>query len=158
MALTNAAVLFSSAGSPYSISIRGMFSGQISPLRPSCRGQWWSKCSDLWYQHVWRKPTELATPFYSVLVSVSVYMALSIVFHSLKYPDNSPLSHSVPRVLFLSYWSFQLCICVYESLPQPTTRDFFLAYFCPSGPRICIFSKTSPDPFLYWLWLTPVPV
>ena len=26
-----------------------------------------------------------------------------------------------------------------------TARDFFLAYFCPSGPFTCIFSKTSPD-------------
>ena len=25
-----------------------------------------------------------------------------------------------------------------------TARDFFLAYFYPSGPFICIFSKTSP--------------
>ena len=26
-----------------------------------------------------------------------------------------------------------------------TARDFFLAYFYPSGPVTCIFSKTSPD-------------
>ena len=26
-----------------------------------------------------------------------------------------------------------------------TARDFLLAYFYPSGPFICIFSKTSPD-------------
>ena len=37
----------------------------------------------------------LPTPFYSVLVSVSVFMALSTVFHSINSPDNSPLSHSV---------------------------------------------------------------
>ena len=36
-----------------------------------------------------------------------------------------------------------------------TARDFFLAYyFNPSGPFTCIFSKTSPDFFLCWLWLT----
>ena len=35
----------------------------------------------------------LPTPFYSVLVSVSVFMALSTVFHSMNSPDNSPLSH-----------------------------------------------------------------
>ena len=35
----------------------------------------------------------LPTPFASVLVSVSVFMALSAVFHSKKSPDNSPLSH-----------------------------------------------------------------
>ena len=28
-----------------------------------------------------------------------------------------------------------------------TARDFFLAYFYPSGPFTCIFSKTSPDFF-----------
>ena len=50
----------------------------------------------------------LPTPFYSVLVLISVYMALSTVFHSIKSPDNSPLSHSVLPVLFLPYWSFQL--------------------------------------------------
>ena len=38
-----------------------------------------------------------------------------------------------------------------------TARVFFLAYFYPLGPFTCIFSKTSPDFFLCWLWLTPVP-
>ena len=52
----------------------------------------------------------LPTPFYSVLVSISVFMALSTVFHSIDSSDNSPLSHSVPPVLFLPYWSFQLYI------------------------------------------------
>ena len=37
----------------------------------------------------------LPTPFYPVLVSVSVFVALSTVFHSINSPDNSPLSHSV---------------------------------------------------------------
>ena len=50
----------------------------------------------------------LSTPFHSVLVSVSVFMALSTVFHSMNSPDNSTLSHSVLPALFLSYWSFQL--------------------------------------------------
>ena len=52
----------------------------------------------------------LPTPFYSDLVSVSVFMALSTVFHSVNSPDNSPLSHSVLLVLFLPYRSFQLYI------------------------------------------------
>ena len=43
----------------------------------------------------------LPTPFYSVLVSISVFMALSTVFHSMNSPDNSPLSHSVLQVLIL---------------------------------------------------------
>ena len=35
-----------------------------------------------------------------------------------------------------------------------TARDFFLAYLYTSGPFTCIFSKTSPDVSLCWLWLT----
>ena len=40
-----------------------------------------------------------------------------------------------------------------------TARNFFLAYFYPSGPFTCIFfPKPPPILFLCWLWLTPVPV
>ena len=52
----------------------------------------------------------LPTPFYSLLVSISVFMALSTVFHSINSPDNSLLSHSVLPVPILPYWSFQLYI------------------------------------------------
>ena len=52
----------------------------------------------------------LPTPIHSVLVSISVLMALSTVFHSINSPDNSLLSHSRLPVLFLPYWSFQLSI------------------------------------------------
>ena len=45
----------------------------------------------------------LSTPFYSVLVFISHFMALSTVFHYINSPDNSPLSHSVLSVFFLSY-------------------------------------------------------
>ena len=62
------------------------------------------------------KPTELAHSFfYSVLVSVSVFMALSTIFHSINSPDNSPLSHSVLPVLFLPHWSFQLYVSLWKS-------------------------------------------
>ena len=66
-----------------------------------------------------KKQPILPTPFYSVLVSVSVFMALSTVsvfmalstlFRSINSPDNSSLSHSVLLVLILPYWSFQLNI------------------------------------------------
>ena len=57
----------------------------------------------------------LPTPFYSVLVSISVVMTLSTVFHSIKSLDNSPLSHSVLPVLFLNCWSFQLYISLWKS-------------------------------------------
>ena len=39
--------------------------------------------------------------FYYVLVSISVFLALSIVFHSINSPYNSSLSRSVLPVLFL---------------------------------------------------------
>ena len=59
----------------------------------------------------------LPTPFYSVLVTVPVFMALSTVFHSINSPDNSPLSHSALLVSILPYWSFEPSL--YESLLQP---------------------------------------
>ena len=46
------------------------------------------------------------TPFYSVLVSIPVFMALSVIFQPINSPDNSPLSQSVLPVLILPYWSF----------------------------------------------------
>ena len=57
----------------------------------------------------------LPIPFYTVLVSVSVFIVLSTVFHFTKSPDNSPLSHSVLKALFLPYWSFQLYISLRKS-------------------------------------------
>ena len=47
----------------------------------------------------------LPTPFHSVLVSISVFMALSTVFHSINSPDNSPLFPSVLPALIPRYWS-----------------------------------------------------
>ena len=58
----------------------------------------------------------LSTRFYSVLVSVSAFMSLLTVFHSINSPNNSPLSYSVFLVLFLPYWSFQLYIFLKVSL------------------------------------------
>ena len=48
----------------------------------------------------------LPTPLYSVLVSISVFIALSTVFDSINFPDNPPLSHSVLPVLILPYCFF----------------------------------------------------
>ena len=53
-------------------------------------------------------PTSFYSFLVSFLVSISVFMALPTEFHSIKPPDNSPLSHSVLPVLFLPYWSFKL--------------------------------------------------
>ena len=52
----------------------------------------------------------LPTPFYYSLVSISLFMVLSTIFHSIDSPNNSPLSRSVLPVLFLLYLSFQLFI------------------------------------------------
>ena len=49
----------------------------------------------------------LPGPFHSVLMSISVFIALSTVFHSINSPDNSLFSRSVPALLFLS------TICVF---------------------------------------------
>ena len=57
----------------------------------------------------------LPTPFYSVLVSISVFMALSTVFHSINSPINSPFCDSVLPVSSLPYWSFQLYISLRKS-------------------------------------------
>ena len=59
----------------------------------------------------------LPTPFYSVLASVSVLMALSTVFPSVNSPDNSPRSHYVLPVGFLpSPFNY---ICIYGSFIIP---------------------------------------
>ena len=54
--------------------------------------------------------------FYSALVSISVFMALSTVFlPSINSPDNLPLSYSVLPILILPYWSIQLYISLAKS-------------------------------------------
>ena len=52
----------------------------------------------------------LPTPFYSALVSISVFMALSTVFRFINSPYNSPFSDSVLLVLSLPYWSFEVYV------------------------------------------------
>ena len=61
----------------------------------------------------------LSTPLYSVLVSISVFMALSTVFHSINSPDNSPFSRSFLPVLSLPYLGLFIYMSLYESLLQP---------------------------------------
>ena len=58
---------------------------------------WWGRYGSC-LRH---EPTELAHSFCFVLVSISVFIALSTVFHSLNSPDNFLLSHSVLPVLSL---------------------------------------------------------
>ena len=53
--------------------------------------------------------------------------------------ENTELKHSPLKPGVGQY------IAIHATL---TARDFFLAYFYPSGPFTCIFSKTSPDFFM----------
>ena len=68
----------------------------------------------LWFMSDINHPSS-PTPFYSVLLSISVFMALSTVFYSIYSPGNSPFSYSVLPVLSLPYGSFNY-ISIYESL------------------------------------------
>ena len=61
---------------------------------------WPSRGGDVAVYVLDRNQPSLSIPFCSLLVSVSVFIALSTVFHSINSPDNSSLSHSVLPVLF----------------------------------------------------------
>ena len=67
----------------------------------------------------------LPTPFYSTPVSISVFMSLSTVFHSINSPTNSLLSHSALPVFFCLSSPFNY-ISLYESLPQPLHNPLWL--------------------------------
>ena len=62
-----------------------------------------SRCRDAVVYPFDVNQSNFPTPFYSVLMSISVFMALSTVFHSTYSPNNYPLSYSVLPVLFLPY-------------------------------------------------------
>ena len=81
----------------------------VSAGSPSCGGEVVVYVKDI-------NQLSLPTPFlYSVLVSISVFMTLSTVFHSINSPDNFPFYHSVLAVLSLPCWSFQLYISLRKS-------------------------------------------
>ena len=63
----------------------------------------------------------LPAPFYSVLVSLSVFMALSTVFHSINSRDNSPSSHSVLRSYLCRIGPYNY-VPLYESLLRQGDR------------------------------------
>ena len=86
------------------------------------------------------KQPSFSAPYYSVLVSVSVYTALSTVFYFINSPDNSPLSHSVLPVLFLPFWSFQLYLFMKVSF----SPDIILC--CWLGLKHQIRNKSPPPP------------
>ena len=87
----------------------------------------------------------LPTPFHSVLVSISVFVAILTVLQSINSPDNSPLYHSALSVLvwlrqgrisvtciglhtrpytFLFYFTFCNCIVPMGFLPWETWFAF----------------------------------
>ena len=68
----------------------------------------------------------LPTPFYSVLVSVSVFAALSSAFHSIHSSDNSPLSNSV-----LPVFDF------FSALLVLSTIYLFMKVFLSPGIILC---------------------
>ena len=90
----------------------GLHFPRVIPRRSSSRTHhhtWWGCCVfDI-------SQPSLPTPFSVVLVSVSVFMTLSTVFHSINSPDNSPLFLSVLPVFVLPYWSFELYIIFWRS-------------------------------------------
>ena len=85
---------------------------------PSCGGDVAVYDSDI------NQPS-LPSPFYSVLVSISVFMTLSTVFHSINSHDNFPLSHSVLPVFFLAV------------LVLSTICLFMKVSFCPDIIILC---------------------
>ena len=63
--------------------------------------RWWRDGDFTVYLYDINQPSS-PTPFSSVLVSVSVFMAFQLYFIPYNSPDNSPFSHAVLPVLFLS--------------------------------------------------------
>ena len=87
--------------------------GQVYPLSP---GTHLHMVGMLHFMPLTISYLSFPTPFCSVLVSFSVFLALSTVFHSMNPLNSSLLSYSVLPMLFVHCWSFQLYIYLYESL------------------------------------------
>ena len=68
----------------------------LPPSSPSCGGDVAVYVFDI-------KVQSLPTPFYYVLESISIFVALSTVLHSVNSPDGSPLSHSALSVIVLPH-------------------------------------------------------
>ena len=71
----------------------------------------------VWFMSDINQPS-LPTPFYSVLVSISVFMALSTVFRSINSPDNSVFSLCSSGLNLCPIGPFNY-MSLYESLLQP---------------------------------------
>ena len=108
----------------------------------------------------WHKPTELAHSFLiSVLVSISVFMAPSTVFHSINSPEKSPCTHSVFPATFLPNWSFQLYISLLAQNTNELTKVVrpIAAPFC-GIVGFCLFVVfAGPDQPLSSIWSSRIP-
>ena len=74
----------------------------------------------------------LPTPFYSVLASISVFMALSTAFLSINFPTTLRFLTLFLRSYFLPYWSCQLYVSFWKSLSALiflSLRPFRLYFF-----------------------------
>ena len=85
-----------------------------------------SRCGDVKVYVFDINQPSLPSPFCCVLVSSSVFMALSTVFQSINSLDSSPLSHSV-----LPVWCNPLWL---TGLKAPTYKKFSRSYFFLTGP------------------------
>ena len=86
----------------------------------------------------------LPTPFYSVLVSISVFMALSTVFHPVNFPNNSPLSHSVFPVFFCLFGPFNY-ISLHGSLSQPRYNPLRLTELKAPTSKLTLDCRRQPE-------------
>ena len=75
-----------------------------------------SRCGDVAISVFEIMHPSFSTPFYSVLVSVSIFLALSTVFHSTNSPDNSPAFSLFFRSYFCLIGRFNY-ISLYEHPP-----------------------------------------
>ena len=101
----------------------------------------------------WISSLASAAAFTEEIPFVTVYVPTHqphITPHSGELRTQKLKSHLVRtrslNILPLKLWVGQY-IAMHATL---TAGDFFLAYFYPSSPFTCIFSKTSPNFFLCW--------
>ena len=87
---------------------------------------------------------------YGYFIMLTLSITRSYVPHSGELRTQKLKSHLV-RTQSLNVLPLKPGVSQYPTL---TARDFFLAYFYPSGPFTCIFPKPLPHFSLCWLWLT----
>ena len=104
----------------------------------------------------------LPTPFYSFLASISVFMALPTVFHSINSPHYSVVVFSVLQFYLCLISPFNY-ISLCESLPQPWYNPLWLTGLKASTNQLtlslslfpcCISPSLSLSPSLFVDWKT----